>query len=181
MAQEHPMVIGIVTHTPLWVWPLLAFLLYRGWQAGRDREIPLFSALAMPVVMLALSLSGLLLSFGHHPANALLGAAAMLVAGFFGFRSRAAAAIRVDAVRRRIALRGSWQPLLLTLGIFAVKYSAAVALALHPELASNTWFALPQAALYGIFSGIFAGRLLRIVHLYRRALAGAAQPGVVPG
>lgn len=174
------MIIGIVTHTPLWVWPLLAFLLYRGWQAGCDREVPLLKALAMPVVMLGLSLSGLLLGFGAHPANALLGAAAMLVAGFFSFHSRSAA-IRVDAARHRIALRGSWQPLLLTLGIFAVKYSAAVTLALHPQLASNVRFALPQAGLYGIFSGIFAGRLLRIMHLYRLALAGRTQAGAVPG
>lgn len=175
------MIVGIVTHTPLWVWPLLAFLLYRGWQAGRDREVPLIQALALPVVMLGLSLSGLLLGFGAHPANALLGAAAMLVAGFLSFRGRAAAAIRIDAVRHRIALRGSWQPLLLTLGIFVVKYSAAVALALHPQLASNVWFAWPLAALYGVFSGIFAGRLLRIMHLYRLALAGCAQAGAVPG
>ncbi|MBB5390140.1 hypothetical protein FB599_1725 [Herbaspirillum sp. SJZ130] len=169
------MIAGIVTHTPLWVWPLLAFLLYRGWQASRDQETPLVKALAMPVVMLGLSLSGLLLSFSAHPANALPGAVAMLAAGFLSFHSRAAAAIGVDAARRRIAQRGSWQPLLLTLGIFTVKYSAAVMLALHPQLASMAWFTLPQAALYGAFSGIFAGRLLRIVHLYRRALAGHAQ------
>ncbi|MFJ3046140.1 DUF6622 family protein [Herbaspirillum chlorophenolicum] len=181
MAQEHPMITGIVTHTPLWVWPLLAFLLYRGWQASRDRETPLVKALAMPVAMLGLSLSGLLLIFSAHPVNAALGAVAMLATGFFSFRSRAAAAIRVDAARHRIAQRGSWMPLLLTLGIFTVKYSAAIMLALHPQLASNVWFTLPLAALYGAFAGIFAGRLLRIVHLYRRSLAGHVRTGPVPG
>ncbi|KAF1048317.1 MAG: hypothetical protein GAK35_00342 [Herbaspirillum frisingense] len=175
------MIAAIVSHTPLWVWPLLAFLLYRGWQAGRDRETPLLKALAVPLVMFALSVSGLLLSFGAHPLNAVLGAAALLVAGFFSFRSRATAAIRVDAARHRIAQRGSWQPLLLTVGIFAVKYSAAVALALHPQLAADPWFALPQSLLYGAFAGIFTGRLLRIMHLYRRALAGDGETPAAAG
>ncbi|WP_338064260.1 DUF6622 family protein [Herbaspirillum robiniae] len=181
MEQEPSMITGIISHTPLWVWPLLAFLLYRGWQATRDRETPLFKALAVPVVMFGLSLSGLLLSFGAHPGNALLGAATLLATGWLSFSSRAAAAIRVDTANHRIAQRGSWQPLLLTIGIFGVKYAAAVALALHPQLAADPWFALPQAALYGMFAGVFAGRLLRILHLYRRALSGAGDTPPVAG
>ncbi|MBP0600414.1 hypothetical protein J8I26_20050 [Herbaspirillum sp. LeCh32-8] len=169
------MIVAILSHTPLWVWPLLAFLIYRGWQASRDRETGLVKTLALPLVMLALSLSGLFGTFETHPLNALLGAGALLVSALLSFGSRAARAIRVDAASRRIVQRGSWQPLLLTLSIFAVKYAAAVTLALHPQLAAQAWFALPQALLYGAFAGVFAGRLLRILHLYRRAAADGAQ------
>lgn len=171
------MIVAILSHTPSWVWPLLAFLLYRGLQATRDRETGLLKALAVPVVMLVLSLSGLLGTFDAHPLTALLGAAALLLSAWLSFGSRAARAIRLDASGRRLIQRGSWQPLLLTVGIFAVKYAAAVSLALHPQLASQAWFTLPQALLYGAFSGVFAGRLLRIVHLYRRAsTADAGSP-----
>lgn len=173
------MIVAIVSHTPLWVWPLLAFLLYRGWQAARDRETPILKALALPVVMLGLSLSGLLGTFHAHPGNALLGAAALLLSALLSFNSRAARAIRLDAGARRLLQRGSWQPLLLTVGIFTVKYAAAVTQAMHPQLAAQAWFALPQAALYGAFSGVFAGRLLRILHLYRCTLSspGRASAG----
>jgi hypothetical protein len=175
------MIAAIVSHTPLWVWPLLAFLLYRGWQASRDRETPLLKALAVPVAMLGLSLSGLLGGVAAHPLNALLGVIALLAAGWLSFCSRAARAIRVDTVKHRVIQRGSWQPLLLTVGIFVIKYSAAVTLALHPQLAADPRFALPLAALYGAFSGIFAGRLLRILHLYRRAQADAGETAATAG
>lgn len=164
------MLIAIVSHTPLWVWPLLAFLLFRGWQATRDRETSLFKALAVPLVMLGLSLSGLIVVFGHHPANAVLGAVALLMSALMSFYSRNAAQIRVDAVSHRIVQRGSWQPLLLTMGIFTVKYTAAVVLTMHPQWATQACFALPQAMLYGAFSGAFAGRLLRILYLHRLAM-----------
>lgn len=175
------MIAAIISHTPLWVWPLLAFLLYRGWQASRDRETPILKALTLPVVMLWLSLSGLLGAFHAHPWNALLGAAALLLSGLLSFRSGTARAIRLDSTGRRLIQRGSWQPLLLTVGIFVVKYAASVMLALQPQLASQAWFALPQAALYGAFSGVFAGRLLRILHLYRRMLAGREEAPAVVG
>jgi hypothetical protein len=175
------MIVAIISHTPLWVWPLLAFLLYRGWQARRDRETPILKALALPVVMLWLSLSGLLAAFHAHSLNAALGAGALLLSALLSFRSRAARAIRVDAAGHRIVQRGSWQPLLLTMGIFAVKYAAAATLALQPQLASQAWFALPQAMLYGAFSGVFAGRLLRILHLYRRALSAQREAPAAAG
>lgn len=175
------MIVAIVSHTPLWVWPLLAFLLYRGWQASRDRETAIPQALAVPLVMLWLSLTGLLGSVAAHPLHALLGAGALLLSAVFSFRSRAARALHLDATKRRLIQRGSWQPLLLTAGIFAVKYTAAVLLALHPQLARAAWFALPQAALYGAFSGVFCGRLLRIVHLYRNAGGGDGRTSAAAG
>ena len=33
------MIQQIVSHTPVYVWALLAFLLYRGYLASRDREV----------------------------------------------------------------------------------------------------------------------------------------------
>lgn len=176
-----PTVVAIISHTPLWVWPLLAFLLYRGWQARATRELPILRALALPLVMLGLSLSGLVLGLGHHAGSAVLGAAALVLSAWLSYRSRAARAIQVDAVQHRLRQRGSWQPLLLTMGIFVVKYTAGALQGLHPELLAQPWFALPQAALYGAFAGIFAGKLLRIVQLYRQAHAQRGQAGVAAG
>lgn len=34
-----PGLLDIVTHTPLWVWPLIAYALYAGWARTRDRIV----------------------------------------------------------------------------------------------------------------------------------------------
>ncbi|MGO4839398.1 DUF2306 domain-containing protein, partial [Rhizobiaceae sp. 2RAB30] len=56
-ATEHgPTVVDIVTHTPLWVWPLLLYVLYAGWKATRDRVVAPWRLLVMPAVATGLAL-----------------------------------------------------------------------------------------------------------------------------
>ena len=57
------------------------------------------------------------------------------------------------------------------LGIFITKYAAGVALAMQPDLKANANFVLAIATLYGVFSGIFAGRTVRLLHLAMRPAA----------
>ena len=54
----------IFSHTPLYVWAILGFLVYRGVLASRAREVTLRKLCIIPLVMLALSLSGVHGSFG---------------------------------------------------------------------------------------------------------------------
>jgi hypothetical protein len=81
------------------------------------------------------------------------------------------AGVRYDAARREFALPGSWVPLALILGIFSVKYATGVTLAMHPALRVDPTFALAVATLAGLFSGIFAGRTLRLLRLAVRPAA----------
>ncbi|MDO4723626.1 MAG: hypothetical protein Q4A97_02570, partial [Comamonadaceae bacterium] len=46
---------GLITHTPLWVWPLLAALLALGLLQTRARRVSLARALALPLAMLILT------------------------------------------------------------------------------------------------------------------------------
>ncbi len=55
------------------------------------------------------------------------------------------------------------------LSIFCLKYALAVSLAVAPELRHAPLFTLAVCALYGVFSGVFAGRLLRSLAVYYRA------------
>lgn len=175
------MILAIVSHTPTWVWLLLAFLLYRGLQATRTRESALWRALLLPLVMCALSVTGLLQGLATHALASGLGTLALLIAAWLGFHGQAARRISVDRAGRRLVVPGSWQPLLLTVSIFVVKYGAAVMQALHPTLASQPWFTLPLALVYGAFAGLFAGRMLRIMHLYWRAWSDAGRTSAAAG
>jgi len=168
----------IVLNTPLWVWALLAFLVYRGILAAGGREVPLKKTLIIPLVMLALSLHGTLSAFGPKLAT-LTPWLLCLVAG----AALAWALFERDAVRpypRRgsIYLRGSWLPMALMLAIFATKYAVGVLLALQPQWAQQAGFAPGVCALYGLFSGVFIGKMLRILTLYRAA--AEAEAGTAP-
>lgn len=47
----------ILIHTPVWVWMLLAFLLWQGIQAMRPRRTPIWRALIVPVVFIVWGVS----------------------------------------------------------------------------------------------------------------------------
>lgn len=173
------LLVGILSHTPLWVWALLAGLLVLGYAQTRARQASLARTLAVPLAMGALSLYGTVSA---------LGASAPVLAGWLlttalsaalMARSPAAAGTHYDATRRVIAQPGSWVPLLLILGIFCTKYSVGVGLALHPGLPHALAYALPIAMLYGLYTGLFAGRTLRLLRLVRAA-HGSPAPVLSP-
>lgn len=155
----------IVVNTPVWVWPLLAFLIYRGFVASVEREVPLRSVFILPLVMLGLSLQDVLVKFS----------ASGLLSWCMGFMLGLAAswqlfdrsAVVAHPERRALRLRGSWLPLVLMMAIFATKYAVGAALAIQPTLQQQTHFAAAVCVLYGLFSGVFIGQLLRMLAIYR--------------
>lgn len=168
------MIQQIVSHTPVYVWALLGFLLYRGYLASRDREVSLLKLSVIPVVMLALSLSGI-------SANGALGGgvwgvwAVGMLAGMALVWRLTSGDIAVDRASGTIHQRGSWLPLALMVAIFFTKYTVAVVSAMHPELPHSLPFAVGVTALYGVFNGVFIGRLARYAGAWlRRADAVAA-------
>jgi uncharacterized membrane protein len=171
------MIAQILSNTPVWVWGLLAGLVALGYSQARNRTASLGRVAIMPVVMTAFSIYGTVSTFGHSLmlSSVLMtwGVAAALV---FGVVAKGQGTGSYDAASRTFTLPGSWAPMVLILGIFATKYVANVALAIHPELVNHEVFALSQAALYGVFTGVFSGRAARQV---RMALT-KHQHGVVP-
>jgi len=153
----------IVSHTPTYVWALLAFLLYRGVLASRDREISLQKLFIIPAVMLWLSLS----SMNVHGAmgGGVWGVWALgVVAGAaLTWKLGSGAAIAVNRAAGTVRQRGSWAPLMLMIAIFVTKYAVAVLTAMHPDLRQNLAFAATVTVLFGLFNGVFIGRVARYV------------------
>jgi hypothetical protein len=161
------MFIAIVQHTPAWVWGLLIVLLALGLSQTRDREIGLARVTVLPLAMVALSLYGVLGAFGEAPvalAGWALGLAAALAVGS---RRVAVRGARWSAERALLHVPGSWLPLTLIVGLFAIKYIAGISLAMQPALAGNAGFAGACSLAYGSFSGLFLARGLSL-----RKLAG---------
>ena len=152
------MLIQILSHTPVYVWAILALLVYRGMVATRAREIGIRKLFIIPLIMLALSLQGITSKFGMGwlPLAAwAAGAAALTLAIRALGRSRVSAGAAPGTVR----VPGSWAPLAMMMAIFFAKYATAVTLAIHPGATHSAWFVAAVCALYGIFNGYFLGRL----------------------
>ncbi|QGZ41908.1 hypothetical protein IP92_04259 [Pseudoduganella flava] len=149
----------IVTHTPIYVWLLLAFLVSRGIAASRDRVLPLRRVFVIPAVLLVLSVQDMAHRFGLDAAPVLGWLAGASAATLLAWRATAPA--QVDRAAGTVLQRGSWLPLALMLATFVTKYAVAVACAVRPDLAAGAGFAATAGALYGVFNGLFVGRALR--------------------
>ena len=167
------MLFDILQHTPAWVWGLFVAITALGLAQTRDRDVSLVRITMLPLLLVALSASGVLSRFGHSPVaigswGAGLGAALVFARNTLAVRGAAWSA-RTATLR----VPGSWLPLALMLALFATKYVAGASLALHPALASDPAFAGACGLAYGSFSGLFLARALSLRNLARGA--GAPQ------
>ena len=162
------MLLEILTYTPAWVFLIFALLLWLGSMQLRPSRPHLMRAIAMPLAMIVLAVFGVVTAFGRSAAGLwclLVWALAALLLAATVSRVRLHKAVCYDAASRRFAVPGSAVPLALMMGIFVTKYAVGVTLALHPGYAQQASFALSVSALYGVFSGVFAGRALRLLQL----------------
>lgn len=167
------MLIQILTHTPLYVWAILAFLVYRGMAAMRDRDMEVRKLVMIPAVMLVLSLQDISAKFGLGgwalAAWAVAAAGVALAAGLAGSERIAA-----SAVPSHVRVRGSRLPLVMMMAVFFTKYAASVAVSVAPQLRQDTLFACIVCGLFGVFNGWFIGRLVGDMASVRMLPASAA-------
>jgi hypothetical protein len=157
----------ILSHTPRWVWVLLAVLVWVGTKQLQPQRVTLKRASTLPLVMVLLSMMGVLSAFSAQPL-ALLGWALGAGAVFAAVATRPApAGTRFDALSQTFQVPGSAVPLTLMLSIFVTKYAVGIAMGMSPHLAENGGFALAVGLLYGSFSGAFAARGWRLLRLAR--------------
>jgi len=161
------MIVNILSHTPVWVWGLLAALTALGFSQTRQRHVAASRLLMLPLVPFGLGLWSMAPGFMAPPLAALvwlaaLGAGVALLAG----RPAQAGAQWLPA-QQRLQWPGSWMPMVLILVIFSLRYAANVGMAMNPGWRSAPEVLLPLALLYGAFSGLFLGRALALLKLTR--------------
>jgi hypothetical protein len=171
---QHPEAIGsILKSTPTWVWGLFAALLALGLSQIRERSVSALRVALLPVGMSLFSIWGTTSAFATAP-NPVVLAAAWFAAATTAFllTARGRAAGRYDPSTRVFRLPGSYVPLALILAVFLTKYLVGVEIAMQPIVVRDMGFALPIAALYGAFSGLFSGRGARLWRLVLREKTG---------
>ncbi len=159
------MLMQILVHTPTWVFVLLVVLVAFGAAQMADRHANWLRVSALPVAMAGLSLAGVVSTFGSQMWALLGWAMATGLAAAIVLRQPAPTGTTYDPLTRRFRLKGSVLPLVLMMGIFFTKYAVGVTLAMAPELAKAAALSLPTSGLYGVFSGLFLGRAMRLWRL----------------
>ena len=162
----------VIRHTPPYVWAILAALVALGLLQWRDHTLTRARLALAPIGLGAYSLWGTTMAFGVRPIVVAAWLAGMALAIGANRWLRWPRDVRPTA-DGRFALRASPWPLIAMLSVFSLRYAVAVTLIFHRDWAAHAGFALPMALVYGVLSGLFAARALRILRSAPRASAWA--------
>ena len=153
------MLIQILSHTPVYVWVILAVLVYRGVVEMRDRDVDIRKLCIVPVIMLALTIQDIAAKFGVGvlPLSAWASGAVVMTVIVWKF---SLAGLSAGASLGTVRVHGSKVPLTMMIAIFLTKYVTAVTLVIEPSAGQQAIFVTVVCALFGVFSGYFLGRLV---------------------
>ena len=161
--------IGIIAGTPLWVWALLAFLLFIGIRGLKSTTASFARLAILPIVFLVWGLSGFATNYGFRPFGIAVWIAALVVGAGFGWLLARSIEIRADRERGLIRLPGNALNLVLILIIFATKYTLGVLAGLRPSITGELLYMATDVGVSGLLTGMFAGRLLGLWRKYQAA------------
>lgn len=127
-----PLSVQVAAGAPVWVWPLLLALVALGVSRMRDRDMPLWRLLLLPVILTGVSLTTTMSAqmTGSTLAAAIAGASAGLFAGLWSMR----AVPVVMLPGNRVRVKGEFISLFAILGIFASRFAAGTLAAIAPEI-----------------------------------------------
>ena len=146
----------ILIHTPLWVWAILLFLLYKGMQQTSTRPIKLWQLYIFPAVFSPFILISTINA--TQPLIAISGLVIGLILGLFlGYLLWKDNSL-ISQQNGQWQQRGSYIPLLLYLFIFVFRYIISVMQHLQTTIIQTELFNL----LIGLPTGLGLGLLIAI-------------------
>ena len=151
--------IYILTGAPIWVWPLLALLVFIGLRATQPRTFPAWPLYFLPLL-------------GLLPVNAVngLSPAPMIWVAFlcaygagvaFGYWFQAR--VVVSKTAKDVSSRGEYVTLIALMVVFWMNFVAGLFQAVAPAMYASSGFHMAFATLAGIAAGSFGGRALRVL------------------
>jgi hypothetical protein len=158
--------IGILVNTPIWVFPLLGFLIWQRWRSLQPRTQPLWRMLIVPLVFFGMGLSRLALARNSGWEQLLAWFVAALLFAALAL-ARGPRLLAIDRENGLVTRPGSAIPLIRNVTVFSLQYAIAVAAALH--LDAHLAAAVIGRAASGATAGYFAGTTVSLLRSYRNA------------
>jgi hypothetical protein len=159
----------IIINTPIWVWVLLAYLLFVGVRALRPNTVPLWRIAIMPTIFFAWGLYSLYGMHGLRLARVMPWAVALVGGTAIGMLIASLQPIRADKTRHLVRTAGGPLTLALILLIFATKYEFGFLHATQPGLFAEPRFWVSEIAISGVLAGMFVGRFAGLLRQYHAA------------
>jgi hypothetical protein len=165
-----PSFFQIIANTPLWVWPLMLFVLWLGWQGLQARILPPARLAILPLVSVGTSIAGIAQSV--QPGLASAGwAVALLAALPLGYAIGGRRAVRLRPEDGRLEIAGGWFALCFGISIFAVRYALGVLFGVLPALRAEALWICLSGGVGGFVAGIGMGWLANLLLRARRTAA----------
>ena len=162
-------ILQIIARTPIWVWPLLGFLLFKGIRAFWPSVMNVYKIFIFPAIFLVLSLNGLIATSGCMSCIVFMRFSALLIGSIVGLLLFKGIVVEADKKKSLIRVPGTASTLLLILAIFSIKYYFGFKSAIDPALAKTFVFVSAKLVITGITSGITIGRALCYWYKYKIA------------
>jgi hypothetical protein len=154
----------VLIHTPLWVFPLFAYLVWLGIKAMQPRTVTIWRSLIVPMVFIVWGLSRLLSRQQDVMWPLLAWLAAALVLMLVALLT--AQPFEFDHASGKITRPGSVVPLIRNVTMFALQYTVAVISAVDSD--GRTTATLVGRAVSGATTGYFLGRTIALLRQYWR-------------
>ena len=148
---------GILTGAPIWVWPLLAALIWLGLRSTKRRHVSVWLIYLMP--LLAITSFGKVMALAGQPMGLhgyLIGVGLGVLGGWIGQNKWL-----ISKSGGTAEVRGEWFTLIAVMTIFWANFAEGVLIALAPEVLTAPIYAPIFAVVIGVPGGFFIGRTLR--------------------
>lgn len=165
-----------IAKTPWYVWVIFVWVLMRGIKARQPGETTLSKMATIPLIFTAWGLYDLYSIYGLSIDAALLWLAGIVVGSVMGLWLLGRFNITVDRARGVFHRPADMSLLPLLLATFAIKYTFGVIGAMSPQLLAEPPFRISDLVLSGMFTGIFVGKFLGYLRLWRVAQQSATTP-----
>ncbi|QVL57551.1 MAG: hypothetical protein KFB93_00290 [Simkaniaceae bacterium] len=158
--------LDIISHAPIYIWVILALLLWKGWRASRTNTVSWKDLIIIPVVMLIWTTYSITKNYGPLFILPWVASVSMGVGlGLFMIRK---SSLRFDKKRKLIEFSGSWIPMVLLLSIFSLRFFLGATYGVHPELKGSLKLLIVEN-FATVISAIFLGRLMGTLKRFKQS------------
>lgn len=162
----------IIVHTPIWVWPLYALLLYLGFQRTRDSIVPLWRVLILPLVVAFLAMLSII---GAGPGALPVVLVGVAIGSSVGWH------LERDGATRRLPggalwLRGEWWSFAQLVVVLVFRYGTSVVAGMDPSRNADPAWHLTTLFISTVLSALFLGRAAAKLRVYFAPVASPSHP-----
>ena len=157
---------NIISQTPWWVYLLFFYLFSIGIRASKTNIVHLYKLFFIPLVFVFFSIHTLVSTVTIDIFTLTTWFCAILIGSVLGWFQLSKYKLIIDKKNKLIQMPGTWTTLIFILIVLTMKYYFSYELAVDPTLAEHTEFEIAMLSTLSVFTGLFIGKLLYVIHCF---------------